>query len=65
MNNTFKDKKLMKDITILDFKSLKVLLADHDDIMNWSYGEVTKPEKQALLSTCTRDQFQARSQVPA
>src|SRR5690349_17606511 len=43
MNNQ-KDKKLMKDITILDFKSLKVLLADHDDIMNWSYGEVTKPE---------------------
>ncbi len=42
--NNMKDKKLMKDITILDFKSLKVLLADHDDIMNWSYGEVTKPE---------------------
>jgi len=40
MNN---DKK-NKDITILDFKSLKILLASKEDIMNWSYGEVTKPE---------------------
>ncbi len=40
MNN---DKK-NKDITILDFKSLKLLLASKEDIMNWSYGEVTKPE---------------------
>ena len=40
MNN---DRK-QKDINILDFKSLKLLLASHDDIMNWSYGEVTKPE---------------------
>ena len=40
MNN---DKK-NKDITILDFKSLKILLAAKEDIMNWSYGEVTKPE---------------------
>ena len=40
MNN---DKK-NKDITILDFKSLKLLLAAKEDIMNWSYGEVTKPE---------------------
>jgi DNA-directed RNA polymerase subunit beta' len=40
MNN---DKK-NKDITILDFKSLKILLAGKEDIMNWSYGEVTKPE---------------------
>ncbi len=41
MNNN--DKK-NKDITILDFKSLKLLLASKEDIMNWSYGEVTKPE---------------------
>ena len=41
MNN--KDKK-MKDINILDFKSLKILLANKSDIMAWSYGEVTKPE---------------------
>ncbi len=34
----------MKDINILDFQSLKILLAGRDDIMNWSYGEVTKPE---------------------
>ena len=41
MNNN--DKK-NKDITILDFKSLKILLASKEDILNWSYGEVTKPE---------------------
>lgn len=34
----------MKDVTFVDFKSLKILLASKDDIMNWSYGEVTKPE---------------------
>ena len=33
-----------KDVTILDFKSLKILLANKDDIMGTSYGEVTKPE---------------------
>ena len=41
MNNN--DKK-NKDITILDFKSLKLLLAAKEDILNWSYGEITKPE---------------------
>jgi len=41
MNN---NQKKNKDITILDFKALKLLLASKDDIMNWSYGEVTKPE---------------------
>jgi DNA-directed RNA polymerase subunit beta' len=40
MNN---DKK-MRDITILDFKALKILLAGKEDVLNWSYGEVTKPE---------------------
>lgn len=39
MNN-----KKPKDPTILDFKSLKILLASKDDILSWSYGEVTKPE---------------------
>ena len=34
----------MRDLTITDFKSLKILLANKDDIMQWSYGEVTKPE---------------------
>ncbi len=38
------DKKIMKDPTILDFKSLKILIASKEDILNWSYGEVTKPE---------------------
>lgn len=28
-------------------------------------GPITKPEKQALLSTCTREQFLARRGVPA
>jgi DNA-directed RNA polymerase subunit beta' len=41
MNN---NKKHLKDLTILDFKSLKILLASNEDILNWSYGEVTKPE---------------------
>ena len=41
MNN---DNKKMKDITVLDFKSLKILLAGKEDILSWSYGEVTKPE---------------------
>jgi len=36
--------KKLKDPTILDFKSLKLLLASKDDILSWSYGEVTKPE---------------------
>jgi len=40
MNN---DKK-MRDITILDFKALKILLAGKEDVLAWSYGEVTKPE---------------------
>ena len=34
----------MKDVTFVDFKSLRILLASRDDILNWSYGEVTKPE---------------------
>ncbi len=37
------DKK-MKDQTIVDFKSLKILLASRQDILSWSYGEITKPE---------------------
>ncbi|MCL5434891.1 MAG: DNA-directed RNA polymerase subunit beta', partial [Patescibacteria group bacterium] len=41
MNN---DNKKMRDITVLDFKSLKILLASKEDILSWSYGEVTKPE---------------------
>jgi len=34
----------MRDITILDFKSLRIVLANKEDILAWSYGEVTKPE---------------------
>lgn len=34
----------MRDITILDFKALKILLAGKEDVLAWSYGEVTKPE---------------------
>ena len=43
MNTNNLDKK-MKDITILDFKALKITLASPKDILAWSYGEVTKPE---------------------
>jgi DNA-directed RNA polymerase subunit beta' len=39
MNN-----KKNKDQTIIDFKSLRILLASKTDILDWSYGEVTKPE---------------------
>lgn len=42
MNN--KSKNILKDLNISDFKSLKLLLATSDDIKQWSYGEVTKPE---------------------
>ncbi len=38
------NRKNLKDPTILDFKSLKILLASKEDIIGWSYGEVTKPE---------------------
>src|SRR5687767_10037293 len=38
------DKNKGKEINILDFKALKILLASKDDILTWSYGEVTKPE---------------------
>ncbi len=37
-------KNITKDLNISDFKSLKLLLAQNDDILQWSYGEVTKPE---------------------
>ncbi|MBI2033099.1 MAG: DNA-directed RNA polymerase subunit beta' [Candidatus Levybacteria bacterium] len=43
MNNIMDGKK-KKDQTIVDFESLKILLASRDDILDWSYGEVTKPE---------------------
>ena len=40
MNN---DKK-QKNLKLVDFQALQILLAGRDDVMNWSYGEVTKPE---------------------
>lgn len=43
MNNNNKDKN-SKDINILDFQALKILLASKENILDWSYGEVTKPE---------------------
>ncbi len=39
MNN-----KKLTDPAIVDFKALKILLANREDILSWSYGEVTKPE---------------------
>lgn len=29
---------------IVDFSGLKIILASDNDILNWSYGEITKPE---------------------
>jgi len=43
MNNN-KNKNILKDLNIADFKALKLLLAKSEDILQWSYGEVTKPE---------------------
>jgi DNA-directed RNA polymerase subunit beta' len=43
LNGMDKNKK-MKDISILDFQSLKILLAGEKEVLDWSYGEVTKPE---------------------
>ncbi len=37
-------KQKLKDITIVDFKALKILLASKEDILSASFGEVTKPE---------------------
>ncbi len=35
----------MKDISLLkDFDAIKIYLASGDEILTWSYGEVTKPE---------------------
>jgi len=41
--NTISDKK-GNFANIIDFSGLKVTLASPDEIKNWSYGEVTKPE---------------------
>ena len=43
MNNNINIKKA-KDIAILDFKALRISLANKEEILSWSYGEVTKPE---------------------
>ena len=43
MNNR-NNKNITKDLNISDFKSLKLLLAQSEDILQWSYGEITKPE---------------------
>src|SRR3989344_8054286 len=40
MNNSKKNKSHI----IVDFQRLKILLANKDDILSWSYGEITKPE---------------------
>ncbi len=36
--------KQKKNIKFVDFQGLQVLLASKQDILDWSYGEVTKPE---------------------
>ena len=42
-NNRRRDKKF-DAINIADFKSLRVLIAEPQDVKQYSYGEVTKPE---------------------
>ncbi len=37
------DKK-MRNLKLVDFKALEILLANKEDVLDWSYGEVTKPE---------------------
>ncbi|HVZ67277.1 MAG TPA: DNA-directed RNA polymerase subunit beta' [Patescibacteria group bacterium] len=44
MDGKKKNEKKFDAINISDFKGLKVLVADSEDIKNYSYGEVTKPE---------------------
>ncbi len=43
MNNQNNNKK-MKNFKLVDFKALQIMLASKEDVLNWSYGEVTKPE---------------------
>lgn len=40
---TLQDKK-QKNIKLADFKALQILLASKQDVLQWSYGEITKPE---------------------
>jgi len=35
---------MLRDMTIMDFDAMKIRLASPEDIRNWSYGEVKKPE---------------------
>ncbi|MFC1621955.1 DNA-directed RNA polymerase subunit beta' [Patescibacteria group bacterium] len=34
----------MKDLILRDFDAIRIYLASTDEILDWSYGEVTKPE---------------------
>lgn len=43
-NASSRKNKKFDVINIADFKSLKILIADPEDIKGWSYGEVVKPE---------------------
>jgi len=43
MDNQFRNRK-NDAINVADFRSLKILVASPEDIKNWSYGEITKPE---------------------
>ncbi len=44
MDNKITIDKKLKNVKLVDFKALQILLASKEDILNWSYGEVTKPE---------------------
>lgn len=44
MDNKAMQIKQKKNMKLVDFKALQILLASKEDVMDWSYGEVTKPE---------------------
>src|ERR1700736_3483857 len=44
MATTNANTKKMKNLKLVHFKALLIMLASKDDVLNWSYGEVTKPE---------------------
>ncbi len=41
MNNQIREKK---EVILKDFEKMKLTIASPEEIMNWSYGEITKPE---------------------
>jgi DNA-directed RNA polymerase subunit beta' len=36
--------KMHKEVILKDFEQMKLTIASPEEILNWSYGEITKPE---------------------